>query len=142
MRRGKPHTVILPRRPRDTWRTLQLDAQSCYSRGFLPSSFLLPLARLVATGSSKKLIIDPQLSLLCRPPTSSLPARSSALRKLGNVVIDCAGNLKSNQARKFLPSHKKRAADLGRPEIPGIILDMFAERRAVPGQLAAKAPLG
>jgi len=30
---GKPHNVILPRRPRKARHTLRLDAQSCYSPG-------------------------------------------------------------------------------------------------------------
>lgn len=52
------------------------------------------------------------------------------------------GNSKSDPACKCLRSHKKRAADLGRPEITGFFLDIFAELRGVPGQLVIKVSMG
>lgn len=51
------------------------------------------------------------------------------------------GNSKSNQVGKPLFSHKKKAANLGRPEIPYIFLGRFFECRAAPGQLAVKVRL-
>jgi hypothetical protein len=52
------------------------------------------------------------------------------------------GNSKLNREEKTLCCHKKRAANLGRPEIPQIFVGRFFERGTAPGQLAVKARLG